>query len=171
MNKTSNLLTFSYAAILGIHCLLLSNKGCGDIKQWHIKQLGHQVENRYGYTNGSKFNRAWRQELKTMKLMYNTHLSFSTEFCIETCHVVVCHFQYIYMKFLNHLSSHRKAGLWKRRGEARWFSYRYVRRRRCQRAPWWGRRRVQARRARRCPGCPSQPHQAWTTPAPSSPRP
>jgi hypothetical protein len=40
-----------------IHCLLLGNKGCGDIEQWHIEQLAYQIEDRNGYSNGSKFSR------------------------------------------------------------------------------------------------------------------
>jgi hypothetical protein len=51
-NKTCELLTFSC-----IHCLLLGNKGCGDIEQWHIEQLAYQIEDRNGYSNGSKFSR------------------------------------------------------------------------------------------------------------------
>ena len=44
---------------IGIDCLLLSNKRCGNIKQRHIEQLGYQIEYGSRCTNSRKFSRAW----------------------------------------------------------------------------------------------------------------
>jgi hypothetical protein len=54
--RCADWLLFYGAVIIGIHCLLLGNKGCGDVEQWDIEQLGYQIEDRNGYSNGSKFS-------------------------------------------------------------------------------------------------------------------
>jgi len=50
-------ISLSCASRIVIDCLLLSNKRCGDVKQWHVEQFGYQIEDRSRCTNSRKFSR------------------------------------------------------------------------------------------------------------------